>query len=77
MKKVLITEFMNQNSVSALKKKFNINYDKNLWKDEKKISNIISEYSGLIVRNKTQVNKILLDKAKKFEIYWSSWSWFR
>ena len=39
MKKVLITEFMNQNSVSALKKKFNINYDKNLWKDEKKISN--------------------------------------
>ena len=55
---------MNQNSIGILKKKFNTNYDKNLWKDEKKISNIISEYSGLIVRNKTQVNKILLDKAK-------------
>ena len=58
---------MNQNSVSALKKKFNINYDKNLWKDEKKISNIISQYSGLIVRNKTQVNKLLLDKAKNLK----------
>ena len=33
----------------------------------KKISNIISEYSGLIVRNKTQVNKILLDKAKNLK----------
>ena len=67
MKKVLITEFMNQNSISTLKKKFNINYDKNLWKDEKKMSNIISEYSGLIVRNKTQVNKLLLDKAKNLK----------
>ncbi len=67
MKKVLITEFMSQNSVSALKKKFNINYDKNLWKNEKKISNIISEYSGLIVRNKTQVNKKILEKAKNLK----------
>ena len=67
MKKVLITEFMNLNSISTLKKKFKINYDKNLWKDEKKISNIISQYSGLIVRNKTQVNKILLDKAKNLK----------
>ena len=46
MKKVLITEFMNQNSINLLKKKFKINYDKNLCKDKKKISNIIHEYNG-------------------------------
>jgi len=41
MKKILITEFMNPESVKALKKKFRVDYDKSLWKNEKKIANII------------------------------------
>ncbi len=67
MKKVLITEFMNQNSVLKLKKKFNLNYDKNLWKNKKKLTDIINEYDAIIVRNKTQLNKKILNKNKKLK----------
>ncbi len=67
MKKVLITEFINENSVLKLKKKFNLNYDKNLWKNKKKLANIINEYDAIIVRNKTQLNKKILNKNKKLK----------
>ena len=67
MKKILITEFMNPESVKALKKKFRVDYDKSLWKNEKKIANIISVYSGIIVRNKTQINNKILNKANNLK----------
>ena len=60
-------EFINENSVLKLKKKFNLNYDKNLWKNKKKLANIINEYDAIIVRNKTQLNKKILNKNKKLK----------
>ena len=67
MKKVLITEFMNQNSIKTLKKKFKVIYDKNLWRNKKKVENIIFKFDAIIVRNKTQLNETLLAKTNNLK----------
>ena len=65
MTKILITEFINQNSINNLKKKFEIKYDEKIYENKLKLENIIHNYEGLIVRNKTQVDSNVLKKAKK------------
>tara|TARA_B100001057_G_C22779312_1_gene922981 strand:- start:623 stop:1546 length:924 start_codon:yes stop_codon:yes gene_type:complete len=67
MTKILITEFINQNSLDNLKKKFQIKYDEKIFEDKLKIENIIHNYEGLIVRNKTQVDSNVLKNAKKLK----------
>ena len=63
MKKILITEFMEQESVNLLASKFEVKYNPKLSDN---IDNLIGEvhlYDGLIVRNKTLVNELVLSKA--------------
>ena len=67
MTKILITEFINQNSLENLNKKFDVNYDEKLCEDDKEIIKIIKDYDGLIVRNKTQVNLDILKNAFKLK----------
>ena len=67
MIKILITEFINQNSLENLKKKFEIKYDEKIYENKLKLENIIHNYEGLIVRNKTQVDSNVLKKAKKLK----------
>ena len=67
MTKILITEFINQNSLDNLKKKFKLKYDEKIFEDKLKIENIIHNYEGLIVRNKTQVDSNVLKNAKKLK----------
>ena len=67
MTKILITEFINQNSLENLKKKFEIKYDEKIHENKLKLENIIHNYEGLIVRNKTQVDSNVLKKAKKLK----------
>ncbi len=66
-KKILITEFINQNSFEHLNKKFNVRYDEKLFENENEITRIIKDYDGLIVRNKTQVNLSILKNALKLK----------
>ena len=63
MTKILITEFINQNSLDNLKKKFDVNYNEKLCDNEKELITIIKGYDGLIIRNKTQVNSDILKNA--------------
>ena len=63
MTKILITEFINENSLNNLKKNFQVLYDQELWNQKDKLINSITDFEGLIVRNKTEVTKDLLDKA--------------
>ena len=65
MTKILITEFINQNSLQNLNKKFDVMYDEKLCENEKKLIKLVKEYDGLIVRNKTQVNSNILKNAIK------------
>ena len=67
MTKILITEFINQNSLDNLKKKFDLKYDEELYRNKLELENIIHNYQGLIVRNKTQVNVDILKKAKELK----------
>ena len=66
-KKILITEFINQNSFEHLNKKFDVRYDEKLCENENEITRIIKDYDGLIIRNKTQVNLNILKNALKLK----------
>ena len=65
--KILITEFINKNSLEDLNNNFEIKFDEKLWEKEEKLLEIIKDYDGLIVRNKTQVNKKILSNAKNLK----------
>ena len=58
---------MNEECVNILKKKFHVNYDKNMFQNEEKIKKEISNYEGIIVRNKTQLQKSIIDNASKLK----------
>ena len=68
MVKILITEFINNDSLKKLKKVFKVHYDEKLWQYTKNISKIIKDFDCLIVRNKTEVNKNLLHDANKIRL---------
>ena len=65
--KILITEFINQNSLDELNNTFEIKFDENLWEKKEELKEIIKDYDGLIVRNKTQVNKDILSNANNLK----------
>ena len=67
MTKILISEFINQESLDNLNKKFDVKYDEKLWENSKKLEEIIKDYDGLIVRNKTQVNLKILENANNLK----------
>ena len=64
---ILISEFMNEESIKTLKKNFNVKYDKDLFQNEKKIKEEIPNFEAIIVRNKTQLQKNILDHATKLK----------
>lgn len=63
MKKVLITEFMEQDSVDKMSENFDVTYDTSLHENQAKLSSLISNTDAVIVRNKTQLTEDLLSKA--------------
>ena len=67
MTKILITEFINQESLDNLNKKFDVKYDEKLWENSKELEEIIKDYDGLIVRNKTMVNLNILENANSLK----------
>ena len=67
MVKILITEFINQESLDDLNNTFEINFDEKLWEKKEELKEIIKDYDGLIVRNKTKVNKDILSSANNLK----------
>ena len=65
MKKVLITEFMEQDSVDKMSVNFDVTYDTSLHENQAKLSSLISNTDAVIVRNKTQLTEDLLSKAEQ------------
>ena len=65
MKKVLITEFMEQDSVDKMSENFDVTYDTSLHENQAKLSTLISNTDAVIVRNKTQLTEDLLSKAEQ------------
>lgn len=65
MKKVLITEFMEQDSVDKMSENFDVTYDTSLHENQAKLSSLIANTNAVIVRNKTQLTEDLLSKAEQ------------
>ena len=63
--KILITEFMEVKCVEVLKINFDVTVDHDLSANSNELKKIISEFDALIVRNKTQVKKEVLEKRYK------------
>jgi len=65
--KILITEFMEAKSVEMLNRNFDVTVDKSLSLNHNELKKIISNFDILIVRNKTQVNKEILENASSLK----------
>ena len=65
MKKILITEFMEQDSVDKIAANFDVIYDTSLHENHDNLSSLIMDTDAIIVRNKTQLTKELMLKAKQ------------
>ena len=63
MKKILITEFMDQSAIDLLNKKFEIIYNDQIWEKSDLIEKNIENVDVVIVRNKTQLNSNILQNA--------------
>ena len=65
--KILITEFMDVEYVELLKANFDVTVNHDLATNNTELKKIINSFDALIVRNKTQVNKEVLDKANNLK----------
>jgi len=60
MKKIVITEFMDESAVDSLSTAFNVVYDPKLVDDTTRLMAFVADADGIIVRNRTQVRGDLL-----------------
>jgi len=65
--KILITEFMDVKYVELLKTNFDVTINHDLSTNNGELKKIINSFDALIVRNKTQVNNEVLDKANNLK----------
>ena len=60
---ILITEFMDEDAINLLKKKYDVYYDISLAEDSNSLVKLINKMKALIVRNKTLVTRELIKNA--------------
>jgi D-3-phosphoglycerate dehydrogenase len=62
---ILITENICGEAVDELSQRFDVTFAPDLWKDSAELLRRIPEFRALIVRNQTQVNKLLLNAGAR------------
>jgi len=67
MKKILITEFMDQSALDNLRSIFEVTFDPNLWQDKLSILKFSKDTDGIIIRNKTKLSKETLSEFSKLK----------
>ena len=68
MHDIVITEFLEPAAIDVLKKDFRVHWDRELWNKRSEIEKLVRDVPGLIVRNRTPVDKALLDLAPKLKV---------
>ena len=68
MTDVVITEMCNKEAVDQLAAEFKVHYDPTLWSKRAELEKLVADLPALIVRNRTPVDKGLIDKAKKLKV---------
>ena len=67
MKKIVISEFMDESAVFKLSRNNTVVYDKNLFQNRGELLHVCKDADAVIVRNKTQVDQELLSAAVKMK----------
>jgi (S)-sulfolactate dehydrogenase len=68
MMEILITEFMDEAAVDALRAEAAVRYDEKLGERRAALLGLVAECDGLIVRNRTQVDDALLARAPRLRV---------
>ncbi len=64
---ILITEFIDPEAIKILSKDFNVIYKKDIWENSDYLKEEINKFDGIIVRNKTNLNQSILEKAENLK----------
>jgi (S)-sulfolactate dehydrogenase len=67
MSDIVIAEFMDQPAIDGLAAEFDVLYDAGLWQKRDALEAAAAKARALIVRNRTQVDKALLDGAPRLK----------
>ena len=67
MTKILITEFIDSQSLQNINKKFDVIYKKDAWQNKDFLEREIQKFDGIIVRNKTSLDKKILINASNLK----------
>src|SRR5262245_16445141 len=68
MTDIVITEFLEPGAVEALRKDFRVHWDRELWTKRADLEKLVRNVPGLIVRNRTPVDRALLEMAPKLRV---------
>lgn len=68
MKKIIISEFMELDSVESMKSNFDVLYAPDLFQNRKDLINEVRRCDALIVRNQTRVDAELLQEATQLKV---------
>tara|TARA_B100000989_G_scaffold196722_1_gene148581 strand:+ start:348 stop:1283 length:936 start_codon:yes stop_codon:yes gene_type:complete len=67
MIKILITEFLNEDALKNLHQDFKVIYKSEAWSDKDYLEKEIHNFDGIIIRNRTKLDKSLLERALKLK----------
>ena len=68
MTDIVITEFLEPAAVEVLERRFKVHWDRELWNKRGELEKLVRDIPALIVRNRTRVDKALLDLAPKLKV---------
>jgi (S)-sulfolactate dehydrogenase len=68
MTDIVITEFMDEAAVAALKARYSVHHDPDLFGKPDELAKLVADIPALIVRNQTQVRGALLAGAKNLKV---------
>lgn len=65
---IVITEFMDEAAVAALKARYDVHHDPDLFGKPEELARLVADVPALIVRNQTQVRGDLLGRAASLKV---------
>ncbi|SIP91484.1 MULTISPECIES: hydroxyacid dehydrogenase [unclassified Bosea (in: a-proteobacteria)] len=68
MTDIVITEFMDEAAVEALRARYDVHHDPDLFAKPDELERLLADVPALIVRNQTQVRGAVLDAAKNLKV---------
>lgn len=68
MANIVVTEFLDPQPIEALKQQYSVHVDTGLWNKRGELEALSADAVCLIIRNRTQVDAALLDKAPKLRV---------